>query len=262
MSLIRYAKNIWTIRFFWAHLVLSDIRFKYRRSYLGLGWAMIQPFALTLLFSFVMGRFFKVPMENYAPFIFSGLIFWEYITSSIITGCHSFINAEGYIKQFSHPLLIYSLRNVIVCTINLLIAFIGLTIWVFFWQASNIQITWISLIFSFPLLVLFVWPISSIAAFLTVKFRDFSQLIIIILQALYFVSPVLFQPKLFLSSNLSVLLTYNPIYYLLNLFRMPVLEGKMPSLQNYLVVLVACLIAWSIAFVLIKRHENRVIFYL
>lgn len=257
-----YIKNIWESRYFWVHLALADIRTKYRRSLLGLAWALIQPLVLTLLLAFIMGNFFHSPVNDYAPFIFSGLIFWEFITTSAVSGCTSFINAEGYIKQFHHPLLIYPLRNVIPCTINLLCAFGGLILWVLAWKPDHFGWCWLSFLISFPVIFFFAWPLCSITAFIGVRFRDFSQLIIIALQIVYYISPIFFLPKLFIASHLGFLIEYNPIYHLLNLFRLPLLDGQWPGLIDYAYVLLASGMLWLLAWFFTKRNEKSVIFYL
>ncbi|HSW93394.1 MAG TPA: ABC transporter permease [Gammaproteobacteria bacterium] len=257
-----YLKSIWHSRYFWAHLALADIRTKYRRSLFGLAWALIQPLSLTLLLAFIMGHFFHSPINDYAPFIFSGLIVWEFITSSAINGCASLVNAEGYIKQFSHPMMIYTLRTVIPCLINLFCAFGGLLVWILLWKPGNFGFCWLSFLLAFPLLFFFAWPISTITAFIGVRFRDFAQLILIALQIVYYVSPIFFMPKLFVTANLGFLVEYNPIYHLLNLFRLPLLEGTLPTLGDYGYVLLASGVLWLVAWSLVRRHESKVIFYL
>ena len=262
MDTALYLKNVWAIRYFWMHLALADISIKYRRSTLGLAWALIQPLSLTLLFTFVMGSFFKIPMKNYAPFIFSGMILWEFLVSSAMSGCTAFVNAEGYIKQFSHPLLIYTLRCVIPCMVNLLCAFLGLVIWILFWKPANFGTSELVLLIAFPLLFLFTWPITTIFAFIAVKFRDFSQLVTISLQAIYYVSPIMFLPQMFYSAHMGYLIDYNPLYHLFNLFRMPLLEGVLPSLNDIGTVFLSILVLWASAGLLIKRNEKKIIFYL
>lgn len=259
---VAYVKGIWSARYFWFHLALSDIRIKYRRSLLGLAWAVLQPLALTLLLAFVMGSFFNAPINNYAPFIFSGLICWEFIVSSSVNGCASFIGAEGYVKQFSHPLIIYTLRSVIPTFINLLCAFSGLLVWVLLWKPSNVGFSWLALLLAFPLLFLFVWPLATITAFIGTRFRDFSQLIVIGLQGIYYISPVFFLPKMFVAANIGFLIEYNPIYHLLNLFRKPLLEGVLPSANDYLYVIGTSIALWLFAWFLIRRDEKKIIFYL
>jgi len=262
VSDLTYLKNIWSARYFWLHLALADVRTKYRRSMLGLAWALIQPLSLTLLLAFVMGNFFHSPITEYAVFIFSGLIFWEFIVTASVNGCTALVNAEGYIKQFTHPMLIYTLRSVIPGMINLLCAFVGLLVWVLLTTPGSFGFSWLTLFFSFPLLFFFAWPISTITAFVGVRFRDFAQLIVILLQVIYYVSPIFFMPKMFIAANIGFLIEYNPIYHLLNLFRKPLIEGIAPSLTDYAYVVVAMAILWLGTWLLIKRNESKIIFYL
>lgn len=262
MMNVLYLKNIWAARYFWLQLSLADIRSKYRRSVLGLAWALVQPLSLTLLLAFVMGHIFHSPLNDYAPFIFSGLIFWDFLVSSTITGCSSFVNATGYIKQFSHPLLIYTLRTILPCLVNLLCATSGLIFWVLILKPQMFSLSWLSLPLSFVLLFFTVWPLASISAFIGTKFHDLSQLIVIVLQAVYYVSPVFFLPEMFFKAKLGFLVTYNPVYHLLNLFRAPLLSGTFPSLNNYVYVFLIAFIAWCIVLILIRRNENKIIFYL
>lgn len=257
-----YVKGIWETRFFWLHLAFSDIRFRYRRSMLGMAWALIQPLSLTLLLSFVMSRFFHSEMNNYAPFVLSGILVWEFIYVSALNGCNCFINSASYINQFSHPLLIYTLRIVISNVINLFLTFIGLFIWILLWKPSNFGISWLSLVISFPLTFIFVWSISSITAFIGIRFRDLSQLIVIILQAILYISPIYFLPKIFYLADIQYLLEYNPIYHLLNLFRKPLLEGLFPSLNDYFYVFAVSILFWLCVAFLIRHNEKKIVFYL
>ncbi len=260
--MIEYTNNILGARYFWWHLALADIRIKYRRSFLGLAWAVIQPFMMTLLLTFVMGSIFHSDIKAYAPFIFSGLIFWECIVSCSVAGCSSFINAEGYIKQFKHPLMIYSLRAVIPCFVNFFYAFMGLIVWVLIWKPSNIGLEWFTLFFSFVLLFLFAWPLSTINAFIGIKFRDYSQLLMILLQIVYYISPIFFLPKLFANANLGFLIEYNPIAHALNLFRKPLLEGIYPSFDDYAYTILAASFFWLCASTMVRVSEKKVIFYI
>lgn len=262
ISDVAYVRNIWFSRYFWFHLALSDIRAKYRRSMLGIAWALIHPIALTSLLTFVMSNLFHTQMYSYAPFIFSGLIFWEFISSSAVQGCSSFVNAAGYIKQFSHPLIIYSLRGVIPSLVNLLFAFGGLVCWILVWKPENLGLSWFSFFISFPMVFFIAWPINTITAFVGTKFRDFSHFITIMLQAIYYVSPILFLPKIFYAANIGYLVEYNPVYHILNLFRMPLLEGKFPSSTDYLYVIVVGVLLWLIACIMVTRQEKKIIYYL
>jgi len=221
---IDYIKAIIAIRHFWFHLALADIRTKYRRSYLGILWAILQPLFMTLLLSFVMGKIFKVSIPDYIPYILSGIIIWEFIVSSLVAGCSSFINSEPYIKQYTHPIVIYPLRvlagNAITFSL-ILFVLMGL---VAVAHPGRIIFMPEILFLSLPILIFFVYPLIIITAFIGVIFRGFQQLIVLLLQAMWYVSPIFFKPEIFYNAHTGFLLEYNPIYNVIHMFRAPLLD--------------------------------------
>src|SRR5262249_55158483 len=108
-----YFARIWSSRFFWTHLALSDLRSRWRRSYLGALWCVLQPLGMTALIAFVLGRLLKTTVLDYAPYILSGIIFWEFISATALAGALAFVQNEPYIKQCRQPLAIYTLRTVL-----------------------------------------------------------------------------------------------------------------------------------------------------
>ena len=259
---MNYLKAIWKSRFFWIHLAGADLKAKYRRSYFGVLWSIMQPLGLTLLLAVVMGTIFKMDIIDYAPFIFSGLIVWEFIINSCTGGCNAFINAEAYIKQHVHPVSIYPLRTVLSSLFNMAMGFLGLIVWVLIWRPENFGWSWLSIPVSMFFLFFTCWPMSVICAFIGTRYRDFSQLITLILQMVWYVSPVFFTPKLFISAGIEWAIKYNPVYHLLQLFRAPMLDGHFPTLFNYAYTTFFIIILWMLAITLIVKKERRVIFYL
>lgn len=257
-----YFGRVWRARYICMHLALSDLRAKFRRSHLGLAWAIINPLMLTLLLALVMGTIFGSPVRDYAPFVFSGIIVWEFVVSSAIMGCTSLINSEGYIKQFNHPLAMYALRYVLVSGINLALGFLGLLVWVLFWNPAHV--VWVPFIclIVMPLYLLLVWPLAIITSFVNTRFRDFSQLLVIVFQAIWYVSPVFIEPRIFQAANLEFLVEFNPVFHILNVLRKPMLEGQLPDMINFICLIVLALILWVLAIRMINRQERYMIFHL
>lgn len=257
-----YIIKIWLSRYFWSHLALADLRSRYKRSFLGLGWCFVKPFGMTLLLSFVMGHIFHTPIDDSVLFIYSGLVIWEFIVLSVLTGSNAFVNAQLYIGQFKHPLAIYPLRSVLAAFIDMLFAFLGLIIFVFVRKPSNFGMAWMGLLPTFLLLFLTVLPVVTIAAFIGVRFRDFSQLVTLLMQALQLISPVFFQPEVFYKGNIGFIMDINPIYHLMELFRAPLLRGEWASGTDLAFILLTAFSLWLLACLVIIHQERRVIFYL
>src|SRR5208283_3346002 len=94
-----YLADIWRCRYFWLSLVKMDLRTRYRRSVLGLGWSLLHPIAMTTILCIVFQRIFHVDLRDYAPRVLSGLTFWNYLVSVTILGCQCFFHGEAYIRQ-------------------------------------------------------------------------------------------------------------------------------------------------------------------
>jgi lipopolysaccharide transport system permease protein len=257
-----YIKAIWSSRYFWAHLALADLRSKWRRSFMGMLWSIVQPLGMTVLLSIVFSRMFHVDIVVYAPYILSGIIVWEFISSSLTTGSLAFVQADAYIKQCKHPLIIYTLRLVLGNLIVLALASVALFGWVLVVLPQNISLSWFAILLFFPLVALIAWPLSSLLAYLGARFRDIPHAMGLMLQAVWFISPVYFEEKLFRNGGLNNLVDYNPIYHLLQILRAPLLNGKWPTLENYLFCIGTAFACALLAFLVGRKAERRVIFYL
>jgi len=101
-----YLATVWRFRYFWMSLVRMDLRTRYRRSLLGVGWPLLQPLAMTGIFCLVFQQVMQVPIEKYVPNVLTGLVCWNFITACAVAGCHCFIIGEAYIRQCPLPLAI------------------------------------------------------------------------------------------------------------------------------------------------------------
>lgn len=195
-------RNIYKSRYFWFYLAQSDVRFKYRRSKLGGLWAIIQPLGLTIIMAVVFSAVFKEPLGNYAVYILSGLIGWNLLNGAMISGGQCFIGTTQYIRQYNHPKVIYSLKSALVFSYTFLMELIGLALWMLFLEPTNILVGILSLPITLLVLFLITWELTTIAAYVNAKFYDYPQMVGLIMQAVYYISPVFFKEEMFRSSKI------------------------------------------------------------
>ena len=88
-----YLRAVWGCRYFWLSLVRMDLRTRYRRSVLGLGWSLLQPLTMTCVLCVVFQQWSKLPMEDYAPHVLSGLVCWNFLLASAVVGCQCFFHS-------------------------------------------------------------------------------------------------------------------------------------------------------------------------
>jgi len=257
-----YLAGIWNARHFWIHLALSDLRSRWRRSFFGVLWSIIQPLGMTLLLSLVFGRIFKSNITEYAPYILSGMVVWDFVLATSVGGSLAFVQGDAYIKQCRHPLAIYTLRTTLTNLIVLSLASLSLVAWVLVVMPQNFGWPWLAALLIIPIVGMIAWPLATVLAYVGVRFRDVPHALGLVFQALWFVSPIYFEPKVFRGGNLHALVDYNPIYHLLQIVRAPLLHGRWPTAENYAYCLGSIVVFSVLACLVGSRAEKRVIFYL
>ena len=262
-SVKNYIRAIYKTRFFWMHLAQWDLKFKFRRSKLGILWTVFQPFLLTIIMSFIFGFVFKTPVSSYAPYILSGILVWDVLNSSVIGNSYSFVAAEAYIRQFSHPFIIYPLRNSLVSIATFIIANISLGIWTLVTQPENLILAVFTLPLTTCLLFILSLSLSIISSHINTRYRDYPYVMALLLQMLWYISPVFFQTSMFMSSRfLRIFFTINPVTHLLSLVREPFLYGRLPPIGSYVYVLLIDIVCLIVAYFVNKKYEKTVIFYI
>jgi lipopolysaccharide transport system permease protein len=257
-----YWNGIWQARYFWTHLALSDLRSRWRRSFFGALWSIIQPLGMTLLLALVFSRLFHTSIYTYAPYILSGIIVWECVMACVSGGALAFVQADAYIKQCRHPLAIYTLRTVLTSLLVLGLASLALFGWSAMVLPQHLGWQWLAALAVFPMLGLILWPLATLLAYTGVRFRDVPHATGLVMQALWFISPVYFETSMFRKGGLDALVDYNPLYHLLQLLRAPLLDGQWPTLEDYLFPLGTAALCALLAWLVGRRAERTVIFYL
>lgn len=258
-----YFSRIFKARYFLLHLVKWDIKYKFRRSFLGIVWTIVQPLMLTVIIALVFGFVFHQPMKTYAPYILSGILVWELINGGVITNSYSFMQGESYIRQYNHPIAIYPLRAALVGASTFIIASLALFIWILFIYPENIIVAFIALPLASVIYFIIAWSASIISSHIHIRYRDYPYVMALIMQALWYFSPVFFQESMFTSNQiLHRLFLLNPITHALFLIRKPFLEGCFADVISYVYISSFAFILFVIAWHINKRCEKKVIYYL
>jgi lipopolysaccharide transport system permease protein len=257
-----YVLGIYESRYFWTHLAFADLRSKWRRSFLGVAWSIVQPLGMTVLLAIVFGRIFHQDIVEYAPYILSGMITWDFFTATLTGGSLSFVQADAYIKQYHHPLAIYTLRTTLTNLMVLMMASLSLVGWVLIVKPQSFGWSWLAAILIFPLAALMAWPLATCLAYIGARFRDLPHALTLVMTAMYFVSPIYFDAKLFRDGGLGFLVDYNPIYHLLEIVRAPLMRGEWPTASDFAMCAATIAVFSALAVLTGRSAERKVIFYL
>jgi lipopolysaccharide transport system permease protein len=256
-----YLRAVWTCRFFWLSLVRMDLRTRYRGSFIGIGWSLLNPIMMTVIMCAVVTTLFKQNPRTYATFLFAGLTFWNYVTGITQQGSHCFRMGEYYIRQFPAPMAIYPLRTVLGCATHYCLALV-LVIALTAWTHGIAPLALLGLLPALVLLLVMGWAVAVILGLLNIRFRDTSHIMDVVLQVLFYSTPVIYPAEMLDRSRLGSLLIVNPLMPFLQMLRDPILTGQLPSISVYVRALVFVALFAGAAAVALRSQERRLIFNL
>lgn len=238
----------------------QDVKQRYRRSKLGPFWLTISMGVLIGALGMVFGAIFKMPMQEFLPFLAIGIILWTYISTVINEGCVAFITSDAVIKQLPLPLFLHVMRviwrNLVILAHNLIIVPI---LFLVFWRPLDLVA--VLVIPGILLSTLTLAWMALLAGVLCTRYRDLSQIIASILQIAFYVTPIIWMPSMLSGREGFVFLDINPFYHLIEVIRAPLL-GAPPTVTNWLVSIAMAVLGWILTTIVYGRYRNRISYWL
>ena len=210
-------------------LLGRELAGKYKGSFLGLGWTLVRPLVMVIIYAMVVGQFLGAArnVEQFAIFIFVGLLFWNLILESISAGSISMTVNGSLLKKVWFPREVLPLTSFAVATVNFMVQF-GVLIFAFLMFKSWPQLG--NLLYLIPVFLI-VFPVafgmSLIFSVLNVRFRDTQFIVEVGLMLGFWLSPIIY-PWTFAHQFLASL-PFGAIWqqlYLLNPFGLVVMAAQ------------------------------------
>jgi lipopolysaccharide transport system permease protein len=237
----------------------QDIKQAYRRSALGAFWITIGMAVTIATIGIVFSQIFKSSIQTYLPFLALGIIIWGFISLTLTDACQMFISSEAMIKQLRIPFVMFAFRvlwkNTITLGHNLaILPVVMLVVGLGFNLSSFLAI---------PGLILLIANVGWVSVFLgliSARYRDFPAIVSSLLTISFYVSPVMWSPTLLPIGTAHILLGLNPIHHLLQVVRQPLL-GQMPTLINWMVVIIFAVVGWILATLALRKWQSRIAYW-
>lgn len=205
-------KELWLYKELFYIFVWRDIKVRYKQTAIGILWAIIQPFLMMVIFSIFFGKLANISSGDipYPIFVFTGLLFWNYFSTSVTSASNVLVEQENMIKKIYFPRLILPISSSLTPIVDFCIAFIVLFgIMAYYQFVPNI----IGL-FVIPILLLIAFLSASGMGFflsaINVKYRDVRYALPFFVQILMFLTPVIY-PVNIISPNYQWIMALNPM---------------------------------------------------
>ncbi len=210
-------------------LVMRDLRVRYRNSFLGYMWSMLNPLLYMLILTLVFSRIVRVQTQNYALFILIGIMTWNFLHQSVIIGMNSIVGSGHLLKKVNIPPLLFPTSSVCGVLINFLLSFVPFVV---ISLLMNHPLTG-TMLLVVPFLVIyfgFVWGMTCIIATINVRYRDVGHAMESLMQMLFYATPVVYSVDV-LPEKYRMILQFNPVSSYIAVVRKLLIENTLPSLS-------------------------------
>jgi ABC-type polysaccharide/polyol phosphate export permease len=257
--LIADIREIWQYRELLYMLVVRDLKARYKGSVLGVAWSFLQPLGMmaVLTFAFSVINRSDGTIKHFPVFALSGLLAWNFFSSSVVAGAASVVNNAPLVKKVYFPRLVLPVSAVMSSLINFLFAlpiFFGVSL------AFGHGLKWTLILLPFVVLIQIVFSIgiSCLLATLNVFYRDTAFIVDLSMLALFFLTPIWYD--IGNATNPAVALwvrRLNPMASLVNMYQDVMYHGVPTSLDFILRTALTAIIFLVVGYLAFQRFSPR-----
>jgi len=215
-------------------LFIRDIKERYAGSVMGVFWTFLQPLLQILLFWLVFSQIMKIRIRvdtgeiPFLAFLLSGLLPWFALQEGVIRGASSIVDKRHIIKKVIFPAELFPITAVTSSFAHHGIGFLIFLVVYFIWKGD---ISLFQIYFTAGLVfiqIVLTTGLSFIFSSLTVYLRDIAQVLGMVMQALFYMSTILF-PITAIPDKLKFFISINPATALSEAYHNVILYNRLPE---------------------------------
>jgi ABC-2 type transport system permease protein len=240
---------------------VTDFKLRYKHSYLGFLWVIIKPLSYYAILYTIWTSLFG-NTENFASYLLIGIFVISYFSEGVQFGLQALQNKQHIILKVNFPREIVVLSSVAIATINF---FINLTLFALFRVSINMSLVsehWWLLVLGIVYLTVLLLGIAFFISVISIKLTDIKHLVELLIQLVFWATPVFYQVEQLPSNIAFILARVNPLVLILNMVRGGVFLGyPSPEPEHILTLGVLILTFTAIGYGYFKRRLPKLAEY-
>ena len=256
----KYVDNFMQYRFLLSELVKKGIKLKYRRSYLGIVWSMLEPLLTMIVLTIVFGTLYGNTDRTFPVYILTGRLLYSFFSQSTKAALKSIRQNSAMIKKVYVPKYLYPLSSILFNYVIFLISLIVLAI-VSAVQGIKPTIYMLQIPIALVLVLLLSYGCGMILATIGVFFRDMEYLWSVALMIIMYTCAIFYYPSRLLKSGFAWILKFNPLYCTISIFR-SAMFGEMMNMHYFAYALGFSVITIVVGMICFKKKQDEFILYI
>ena len=248
--------ELWQARELAWVLALRDVQVRYKQTVLGVAWAILQPLAMMIIATLVIGNLLGVADRvegSYAVFVYAAMVPWTLFAASVTAASNSLVNNAEMLRKIYFPRLIVPIAGVGAPLVDFAASFVLLIAFMLF-----MGLTLSPTIILLPLLtisaLIAALGVGVALAAITVTYRDFRMIVPFLIQLWFFLTPVIYPIPL--PEKYAWLMNFNPMFGVIEGFR-SVIQNTPFNYTAYLTSTTVALVMLGLAVPYFARAQRR-----
>jgi ABC-type polysaccharide/polyol phosphate export permease len=227
LAWLEEAVELWRYRHLVVEIVARDIKVRYKRSVLGVAWTMLSPLLNMLAMTWVFSLVMRMDVRNFPVYFLSGSIFWAFFGGATSHAASLTIDAMEITRRIYIPRSVFVVAAVGVALVNLVLSLVPLFLIILF-TGYPVHASWLFVPVSIVIGALFTVGVGLVVFTMASRFVDVKETYLVLVQAWFFVTPIVYTPTL-VPERYRFIIRYNPMTYLVEVFRAPLYNGWLPG---------------------------------
>jgi ABC-2 type transport system permease protein len=230
-------REIINYRYLILQLIRRDILTRYKRSFLGVAWTMLNPLGMMVVWTIAFSQFFRAgDLPSYPAYVLSGLLAWTFFSQTTTASMVNLVWGGGLLNRIYMPRTSFAIAAIGTGLVNITLSMVPL---IGVMLITGLKLHWSILFTPISVLILagFALGVGLLISTLAVYFPDIAEMYQILMMAWMFLTPVMYPVTILPEAYRYYLTTLNPMYHMVTLFRIPIYFGRLPTLNELLVPL-------------------------
>lgn len=248
-------KELYNYREFLKTSIKKEFRGKYKKSFLGVLWSLLNPLFQLLIYALVFPFILKNNVDNYTMFLIVALMPWTFFNMTILQSAASIVTNGGIIKKVYFPREILPISTASSNLLNFLITgvivFAALLI-------SGIGIGKSVLVLPIIILIQYILQLglSFIFSSITVYVRDVEYLLNVFMMLMFYLCPIVYSADMIPEKFLPIF-KLNPMFHIIEYYRTILYYKEIPNMLNVFILLIVCLVILVIGYLIFQKCKKR-----
>lgn len=211
-------------------LAMTEFKLRFFGSALGYLWQLMRPLLLfgVLYTVFTQVLDFGSEAKFYPVALLSGIVLFMFVSESTGTAVTSLVDRENLVRKVQFPRLVVPLSVVLTALMNLGLNLIAVFVFLIA-SGGTVRLSWLELPLLGIVLALFAASLSTLLSALFVRYRDVKPVWEVVLQMLFYATPIFYTLDAINNPTLEHILLYNPLAVVIQQFRHAVIDPSHPN---------------------------------